>query len=503
MKRRGALFGVLALQVITVPLARAEGERGAVVASKAFTESVILGEIVSLVLGSVGLTVEHRRALGGTRLVWNALLAGEIDIYPEYTGTIVQEILAGAPDGADLARLGAMLQAKGVGVVGPLGFSNNYALGMRESVAARLGVSTISDLRRHAALRLGFSNEFMSRKDGWPAVRDRYELPQQSVTGLDHDLAYRGLARGALDVTELYSTDAEIRQYGLRVLVDDRRHFPRYEAVLLYRLSAAARAPELVQALARLEGQIDGAAMTAMNARVKLDRVDERAVAAELVSRRFAITGAVPGRGRTGPILRRTAEHLQLVGLSLLAAILAAVPLGILAARRRRFGQGVLAVVGAVQTIPSLALLVFMIPLLGIGALPAMVALFLYSLLPIVRNTHAGLSEIAPSVRESADALGLSPGAILWRIELPLASRTILAGIKSAAVINIGTATLGALVGAGGLGQPIFTGIRLDDVGLILEGAVPASILALAAQGVFEGIERVVVPRGLRVARGG
>jgi osmoprotectant transport system permease protein len=191
-------------------------------------------------------------------------------------------------------------------------------------------------------------------------------------------------------------------------------------------------------------------------------------------------------------------EHLVLVGASLAAAILVAIPLGILAARRRRFGQVVLAVVGVVQTVPTLALLVFMIPLFGIGTVPAIVALFLYGLLPIVRNTHAGLVGVPLALRESAQALGLSPGASLRLVELPLASPLILAGIKSAAVINVGTATLGALIGAGGLGQPIFTGIRLDDVGLILQGAIPASLLALAVQAAFELVERVAVPRGLR-----
>jgi osmoprotectant transport system permease protein len=189
---------------------------------------------------------------------------------------------------------------------------------------------------------------------------------------------------------------------------------------------------------------------------------------------------------------------LILVGTSLLAAILIAIPLGVFAAKNRRAGQAVLAFVGMIQTLPTLALLVFMIPIFGIGSVPAVVALFLYSLLPIVRNTHAGLSGIPSSLRESARALGLPRGAMLRLIELPLASPLIIAGIKSAAVINVGTATLGALIGAGGLGQPIFTGIRLDNLGLILEGAVPASLLALLVQGAFELLERIIVPKGLR-----
>jgi osmoprotectant transport system permease protein len=161
----------------------------------------------------------------------------------------------------------------------------------------------------------------------------------------------------------------------------------------------------------------------------------------------------------------------------------------------------VLAAVGVLQTLPSLALLVLMIPLLGIGARPAIAALFLYGLLPVVRNTYAGLTGIAGELQEAAEALGVSPLTRLWRIELPLASPSILAGIQTSAVICVGTATLGALVGAGGFGQPILTGIRLDNVGLLLEGAVPAALLALLVQALFEWSGRLLIPRGLRLGR--
>jgi osmoprotectant transport system permease protein len=500
-----------------VPPARAEtSPTGPVrVGSKAFTESVILGEIATQSVRAAGLEAEHRSGFGGTRLVWDALLRGAIDVYPEYTGTLIQEILSSAPGALGSGTPGAgtpgaenpsddwltrTLVARGVGVIGPLGFNNSYAVGVRQDLAARLGLKTISDLRAHPELRFGFSNEFMSRRDGWPALRDRYGLPQTDVKGIDHDLGYRGIASGAIDAMDLYVTDPEIKRYALRALADDRAVFPRYDAVLLYRLDLAGRAGEALGALRRLAGRIDAPTMAALNARAKLDRVPETKIAAEFLQQTLGLAIAAPSQpGIARAILRRAVEHLELVALSLLAAIAVAVPLGIFAARRPRAGQLVLGAVGIVQTIPSLALLVFMIPLLGIGALPAMVALFLYSLLPIVRNTHAGLTNIPASLRESAEALGLPPGAILRRIDLPLASPLILAGIKSAAVINVGTATLGALIGAGGFGQPIFTGIRLDDVGLILQGAVPASLLALLVQGLFELIERRVVPRGLRL----
>lgn len=335
---------------------------------------------------------------------------------------------------------------------------------------------------------------------GWPALRARYGLPHGDVRGLDHDLAYRGLAAGDIDAIDVYTTDAEIAYYGLRVLADDRGHFPHYGALVLYRLDLRDRAPRVVAALDRLAGRIDEATMSRLNAAAKIERVAEARIAADFVSATFGIRTEIVEDGFARRLLDRTLEHLGLVAVSLAAAIVVAIPLGIFAARRPRLGQAILAVVGIVQTVPSLALLVFMIPLFGIGAGPAIVALFLYSLLPIVRNTHAGITDVPAPLAESAEAMGLPAGARLRLVELPIASRAILAGIKTSAVINVGTATLGALIGAGGYGQPILTGIRLDDTALILEGAVPAALLALVVQGAFDAAERRLVPRGLRLA---
>jgi osmoprotectant transport system permease protein len=468
------------------------------IGSKKFTESVVLGEVLTQLARDAGAEATHRAELGGTRILWSALLGGEIDAYPEYTGTIRQEILAGEPDaGGDLA---AALAARGVKMSAPLGFNNTYAVGMLAGRAEELGVSRISDLRAHPDLRLAFTNEFMDRGDGWPSLRDRYALPHAGVRGIDHDLAYRALARGSIDATDLYSTDAEIRQHDLRVLEDDRGHFPEYHAVVLRRADLDARAPEVARAFDRLAGRIPDAEMTAMNARAKIDRVPETRVAAAFLAERLGVRGAAAVETAAGRLLRHTREHLALFGVSLAAAILVAVPLGTLAAKVPAAAQPVLAVTGIFQTVPSLAILVLLIGPLGLGAPPAIAALFLYSLLPIVRNTHAGLEGIPLEIRESATALGLTPVSRLRFVELPMASRSILAGIKTAAVINVGTATLAALVGAGGYGQPIFTGIRLDDGGLVLQGAVPAAAMALAVQGLFELAERGLVPKGLRLS---
>lgn len=493
---------VAAVCALLVTAGCASRDPEVVIGSKTFTESVILGEALRLLVEDAGLPVRHRRGLGGTRLVYNALANGELDAYVEYTGTLANEIFAGSGT-MDRAALEQRLATDGIVLAGPIGFQNNYALGMRSSAVARLGVERISDLASHPELVLRFSSEFMERADGWPGLQAVYGLPQRDVRGVEHELAYRALAGGDADVTDVYTTDAEIAYYELHTLVDDREYFPRYEAVLLYRADLEQRAPGAAAALRRMLGSIDESQMIALNAEVKLEGVREREAAARFVRTRIGGLGTVDAPGRLERLTQRTREHLVLVVVSLLAGIAVAVPLGILAARRRRLGQAVLAVVGIGQTIPALALLVIMVPIFGIGAGPALVALFVYALLPIVRNTHAGLTGIPPLLREAAEALGLPHRPRLLRIELPLALPTILAGIKTAAVINVGGATLGALVGAGGYGQPILTGIRLDDTALILEGAVPAALLAIAVQGAFELLERAVVPRGLRLAHTG
>lgn len=495
--RRVATRAICALLLATIPTVSSSAQ-SLTVGSKKFTESVILGEIATLLARSTGAVATHERELGGTRLLWEALKKGDIDIYPEYTGTIAQELLKDK-DTSSLDAMRRALAVDGIAMTAPLGFNNTYAIGLKPETASRLGLTKISDLRRHPDLSLGFSNEFMDRGDGWPALRERYGLSNTKVRGLDHDLAYRGLAAGSLDAMDVYTTDAEIAYYKLALLEDDLGHFPTYNAVILYRMDVAARAPATVAALTRLEGRIDGTRMSAMNAAVKLERKQEAAVAGEFISSQLDIAVSTTGTTFLQRLAKTTLDHLTLVAISLGAAILVAIPLGIVAARYPGPDQFIVGIVGIIQTIPSLALFVFLIPLLGIGGPPAVVALFLYSLLPIVRNTHAGLTGIDPAIAESAAALGLEPRARLRLIELPLAMRSIMAGIKTSAVINVGTATLGALIGAGGYGQPILTGIRLDDTQLILEGAIPAALMALAVQGMFELGERAVVPKGLRL----
>jgi osmoprotectant transport system permease protein len=501
-RKTNSLFlagAVLILFVFHVP---ADCDSPVKIGSKKFTESVILGELLTQLVMNSGVQAVHRRELGGTRILWKALLNGDIDAYTEYTGTLIEEIFSD-DDIDDLGNLVQMLKKQGILVSRPLGFENTYILGMKRERAAELDIDSISDLRFFPDLKFGFSNEFIDRGDGWPSLKSYYKLPHKNVRGLDHDIAYRGLESGSVDVIDLYSTDADILYYDIRRLQDDLNHFPMYKAVILYRKELKQRYSGVIDHLLLLEGLVSQDRMTRMNRQCKLEKQPENRIAAEFLRDNLSLPGQHVVETVWDRLLIHTGEHILLVLLSLTAAILVSIPLGIVAARYSRSGQIILGIVGIIQTIPSLALLVFMIPLLGIGGPPALMALFLYSLLPIVRNTHAGLNNLPVSIRESARALGLPYLARLTLIELPIASRTILAGIKTSAVINVGTATLGALIGAGGYGQPILTGIRLDDMGLILQGAVPAAGLALLVQFIFNLLDRFFIPRGLRLDTSG
>jgi len=467
-----------------------------VIGSKKFTESYVLGEIAKRALNDAGVPTEHRQGMGGTIILWQALHGEQIDAYPEYTGTIAQEILK-TDRALSLNEIRDALAKFGVGITESLGFNNTYALVIRRTEAQRLGVRTISDLRNHPELKIGLTHEFLARHDGWQPLRDRYGLPQQNVIGIDHALGYAALANGSIDVKDAYSTDAKIAEYDLIVLEDDLKFFPNYDAVFLFRL---ALRPDAIAALRRLEGTLDEKRMTTLNAEAERTKNYTRAASLYFEGGARSTTSAF-GESFPHKLSRWTLRHLQLAGVSLALAVLIGIPLGIFASRGGPVGHTILGFAGMVQTIPSLALLALLVPLpfFGISIRTAIAALFLYGLLPIVRNTASGLQDIPRSLRESAIALGLSPAARLWQIYLPMASRSILSGIKTSAVINVGTATLAALIGAGGLGEPILSGLNLNDHVTILEGAIPAALLALIVQWLFDLLDRVLIPKGLRL----
>lgn len=477
------------------------------VGSKRFTESYILGEILTQTAAAAGeAAAKHRQGLGNTGIVIAALKSGAIDMYPEYSGTIAREILK-LEGSFDLMQLNSLLAAEGLGVAVPLGFNNTYALAMVESQAKKLSIAKLSDLAVQRDLKFGLSQEFLGRADGWLGLIGTYKLPKSiSATGLDHGLAYEALAEGQIDVMDIYSTDAKIEKYQLRVLADDKKYFPPYDAVILYRLDVPTRFPKSWQRLRGLAGTINEATMIRLNAAAELQSKDFATIARDFLDKK--------GRGtiaKTPPqsfwerlfapnFWELTLQHLRLVFVSLLASIIIGIPLGIIASRHAAFAKVILAVTGVLQTIPSLALLAFLIPVFHrIGTVPALVALFLYGLLPIVRNTYAGLMQITPGIRESAEVLGLPSDARLRLVEIPLAMGTILAGIKTSAVINVGTATIAAFIGAGGYGERIAAGLALNDNALLLAGAIPAAALALAVQWGFDLLDRYLISPGLRL----
>lgn len=501
LSRRGCASGLFIALALLAGLDAANAQPRIAIGSKRFTESYVLAEIAKTLLERAGFAVTHREGMGGTVILWQALLHGDVALYPEYTGTISEEILksAGAQSREDMR---AALARQGVGISGDLGFSDSYSIVMRRKLAAELGIKTISDLTRFPNLRAGPTPEFLGRQDGWAPLMKRYGLTFASVRGIDHGLGYAALASGQIDLKECYTTDAKIAELDLIALEDDLHFFPQYRAVFLYRLDTPEKA---MTALRGLEGKINETSM------IDLNRKAEEAKSYALAAASFfagASAGATAPAKRTfvsllSPIPRWTAQHLTLVVISLLAAILVSIPLGIAARWPGLISEIILGVTGVIQTIPSLALLALMIPLFGVGQLPAIIALFLYSLLPIVRSTAIGLQSIPASLQEASAALGFKPSMRLRLIDLPLALPSILSGIKTSAVINVGTATLAGLIGGGGYGEPIQTGLQLNDNATVLQGAIPAAILALAVQAAFTGVDRALMPKGLRQQRKG
>ena len=481
------LLVLLLTLLLAAPAPAAEPLR---IGSKRFTESYILAEVLAQTAAPHA-AVEVKQGLGNTAIVNAALRAGAIDVYPEYTGTIALELLkAGASLSLDEMR--AQLAPLGLGVAVPLGFNDGYALAMRADVAQRLGITRLSDLARHPTLKLGLSNEFIGRADGWPGLARRYGLPQQPQ-GLDHGLAYDAVGGGQVDVIDIYTTDAKIGHLGLKVLTDDAGHFPRYDAVLLYRADLPQRLPAAWQALQGLAGRIDEAAMIRMNARAELDKVGFDLIARDFLAGR---SGAAAGGGfwarLWGPDLARlTAQHLALVAVSVGLATVLGVLLALAVAARPGLRTVVLGLTGVLQTIPALALLALAIGLLGrIGTAPALLVLTLYALLPILHNSCTGLAGVPQGLRLAATALGLTDRQRRRLVELPLALPVIVTGVRTAATTAVGTATIAAFIGAGGFGERIVTGLALNDHVLMLAGALPAAALALACEALFAGVQR-------------
>ena len=510
-----------------------DAQRPIVVASKTFAESYILAETFAQLLESHGYQVDRRPGFGMTELLMQALIGGDIDVYPEYTGTGLAAVLGETATGGAVSvfnRVSEVFEARwGLRWLPPLGFENTYAMAMRREVADSLDVHTLSGVAPLAPeLAGGFSPDFIGRADGLDGLATAYGIRFRETRSLLQAVKYQALQEGEVDMIDAYSTDGAIARYDLAVLADDRGFFPPYDAAPLVGRAFYRERPGAVLALSRLSGRIDVEAVRRANERLEVDGWPVAEVASALLAEigmpvDSAARGdsAAPGaphvergprdRGATGTLFalpahmldnrselaRQIARHLLLVLTSLAAAIVVAIPAGVALERRRRLAGGAIRMAGILQTVPSIALLAFMIPVLGIGVAPAVAALFLYSLLPILRNTYTGIIEAAPEAVGAGRALGMTEWQLLRRIRLPLAAPVIMAGVRTAAVINVGTATLAAFIGAGGLGDPIVSGLTLSDPVMILSGAVPAATLALLVDWALGGAEAAVAPGGV------
>ena len=516
-------------QVIEPPVVEAR-RVPIIVASKPFGESYLLAEMLAQLLESHGMVVDRRMGLGQTEIAMQALRSGAIDVYPEYTGTGLLAVLHDSLTdslASDPRRVFAHVAREfasryGVRWLPPLGFQNSYAIAVRRETAARYHLRTLSDLARESGhLVAGFTPDFIGRPDGLAGLARVYGVHPRAVRPLAPAVKYQALASGAVDVIDGYSTDGLLSKYDLVTLADDKHFFPPYEAAAVVGTRMTRERPEAIAALTMLSGMLDESRMRVLNRRIEVDGEDVKRVAADAL-RDIGLAGGMSAGARTAGSARNPGslstkgslsrylwerraaiwtlvlQHLLLVALALGAAIIVAVPLALALERARSAAEPTIGALGVLETIPSIALLAFMIPLFGIGVKPALVALWIYALYPIARSAYSGVRDADPSAVEAAEALGMTPRQRLLQVRLPLAAPVIMAGIRTAAVITVGAATLAAFIGAGGLGEPIVAGLALADTNMILSGALPAAVLALVVDGALALVERAVAPAHTR-----
>jgi osmoprotectant transport system permease protein len=520
LSQDGMIVFLILLCMISMP---AWASDTIVVGSKNFMESRLLAEMFAqLIEARTQLTVKRRLGLAGTQVCFEALKTGGIDLYPEYTGTGLVTLLGEPPMSDRTAVLNRVrtefLQRWNIWWLAPLGFENSYALALRRDQAQALGLQTISDLIPiGSTLKAGFGYEFIERADGLPGLQQQYGFRFQHIVGMQETLKYQATANGDVDVLDVYTTDGRLSVYDFLVLEDDQHFFPPYDATALIRGDTLEQYPELASVLSLLTNALTPERMRIWNLLVQEQGQPVPQVAREMLLDLHLLLDPKPlpssSQQRSSQSLFvymwnmratlavRTVEHLGLAGLGLLLGIALAIPVGLILERWRKGAETMIRIVGMSQTIPSIALLAFMIPLFGVGTFPAIMALWIYSLFPILRNTFTGVRDAAPNVVETGRALGMTEWQILKAVRLPLAAPTIMAGIRTSAIWTLGTTTLAAFIGAGGLGVPIVAGLQLADVNVILSGALPATMLALAVDALLAWVEHGVKPRGLEPVR--
>ena len=501
-----------------ISIAKADSnKKQIIISSKAFTENIVLSEMLALLLEEkYNFKVVRKFNMGGTKLIFDSLINGYVDVYPEYTGTGYAMILkqSGEKDPKKTYKIIKKEFLKRFDLIWslPLGFENNYALLVKEKDIRFKKINLISQLQNQAhSLRLAMDYEFAERKDGFESFSKNYKFSwsKNNLFAMNQGLMHSALNNKKVDMIMAYSTDARIKAFNLKTLKDDKKFFPAYEAAYLTRVDVLKHFPKLKKAFYDLEGHISEKEMIFLNYQVDQLKYEVPMVVKNFLIQKKLLTGKVQDLkkqnlmayyfSKKDYLLKIFIEHLILTFVSLFFALLVAIPIGIWATRNRQVEKIVFTLVNALQTIPSLALLGFLIPFLGIGFVPAVATLFVYSLLPLIRNTFEGIKNVDRNFVEASAGMGLSLWQILRFIQIPLALPMIMAGVRTSTVIVVGTATLAAFIGAGGLGDPIFRGIATLDSRLIFLGAVPACLLAIFLDKSLGFLETLVISKGLKL----
>lgn len=509
------LLSLSLILILAHPVLSATDKKHITIGSKNFTEQYVLAEIIAQTLEArLDIEVERKLNLGGSSFCYEALKSGGIDIYPEYTGTglmnlLDQPIETNPKKAYQIVK--ALFDAQDGLIFGePFGFNNSWAFAVSKDNPLFSDVHMISDLAKVAdQLRIGVVHEFLDRQDGYPDFLKHYQFEGlfTSAQAFTPGLLFPAIANDSVNVIVVNATDGLIGAQNLKLLTDDKQFFPPYEAAPFYRAELNL-IPNLPEVMASFRDIISSDEMIELNYKVDALGLTASEAAREFLISKGIITTDEPVLVQAQTVVKPSLieyfwhekdqllhyvlEHLFLVLVSLGFAVLLSVPVGIVLTRYTELSGPVFAVTNILQTIPSMALLGALIPLFGVGLTPALIALFLYALLPIIRNTYTGIKEIDPLLIEATRGLGLTNHQILFKVELPLSLPMVMAGIRTSSVLVVGTATLAAFIGAGGLGDPIFRGISSVDNNKILFGAIPAALLAVMLDRLFNRLEQAL-----------
>jgi osmoprotectant transport system permease protein len=496
MKER--LLGMILCCLSGLSFANSEPIR---IGSKIFTEGYVLAEILAQHLEAQGLAVKRLGGLGATGITEQAMKSGEMDLVVDYTGSISQAFLGHSKKLA-FQDLQQKLKPFGFIMGRPLGFNNTYGIAVRKEWIDEYKIHKLSQLtewlkdKSDKKIKAAFTPEFTNRPENWPQLKNFYALENIQVLQMDHQLAYESLAHLKVDLMEAYTTDAKLKHYKLKVLDDDQKFFPRFDAVILANAKWVKKNAETWAHLQKLEGLFSDEVMTELNGQADLEKKSIASIARNFLSEKFK-KNLPEAPSRISSIQRFLNElipafvrHLILVIVPCFLASLVAIPLAYFSLKFLRFAHVFASLATLAQTIPGLALLALLIPFLGIGLLPALTTLFLFALLPLYLSTLNGFRSLPQTLHLTCQTLDIKGWFKFRIVEWPMVKPSFLSGLETALISTVASATLAALIGAGGLGQKIIAGLALNDHQTILEGAVPASLLALLIQFFFSWMRK-------------